>query len=441
MAVSATHHIVHVTIRIDVASLHRDIDLSLPTSSSLYELIPEIARFVELPQLHRPWAFTNVAGIPLDGHAPLYQLKMRNGATVVMRPQEQAAPPVIRDAAHSLSAAAASARDVRGLHIGATMLGLLCIAAVAGTVGGVAFGAGLAAAAALVLSLAARSSAVYVAFLCTAPFAVGTWVAGPPATWDGSSDTAIGMLAAAITAVSCVVIGAMLRLCGAAVATFAAVCALLLAAASLGAWLPQHHAGAAVVVLLGLLLVMLTPHIATAAAGLKVPRIPTAGEEFDRSDVYQHDVDTRSLTALTVSAAIACAVTTCCLPALYGIATMDAALGWRVALAGCMAGALLIHAVRHHYPTPRIALTALALGALGAVVLATVYEPSPHPAFLVAAGCIAIVCATAVIWSRRVPDLEPTTVVWFERAEAAAIIAVIPLAVHLTGLFDLIRGL
>ena len=39
------------------------------------------------------------------------------------------------------------------------------------------------------------------------------------------------------------------------------------------------------------------------------------------------------------------------------------------------------------------------------------------------------------------PDVEPTTVVWFERAEIAATIAVIPLAVHLTGLFGLIRGL
>ena len=38
-------------------------------------------------------------------------------------------------------------------------------------------------------------------------------------------------------------------------------------------------------------------------------------------------------------------------------------------------------------------------------------------------------------------DLEPTTVVWFERAEIAATIAVIPLAVHLTGLFDMIRGI
>ena len=49
--------------------------------------------------------------------------------------------------------------------------------------------------------------------------------------------------------------------------------------------------------------------------------------------------------------------------------------------------------------------------------------------------------AVAYMTGARVPDVEPTTIVWFERAEVAATIAVIPLAVHLTGLFDMIRGL
>ena len=52
-----------------------------------------------------------------------------------------------------------------------------------------------------------------------------------------------------------------------------------------------------------------------------------------------------------------------------------------------------------------------------------------------------LAAAATVAWAPRVPDVEPTTIVWFERAEIAATIAVIPLAVHLTGLFDMIRGL
>ena len=64
-----------------------------------------------------------------------------------------------------------------------------------------------------------------------------------------------------------------------------------------------------------------------------------------------------------------------------------------------------------------------------------------HPACIAVAALAAIAAAATVARAPRVPDVEPTTIVWFERAEIAATIAVIPLAVHLTGLFGLIRGL
>ena len=61
---------------------------------------------------------------------------------------------------------------------------------------------------------------------------------------------------------------------------------------------------------------------------------------------------------------------------------------------------------------------------------------------MVAFAAVAAACAAGTpLWLPRLPNLEPTTVVWFERAEAAAIIAVIPLAVQLTGVFAVIRGL
>ncbi|HHU68445.1 MAG TPA: hypothetical protein GXZ33_11505 [Corynebacterium sp.] len=48
---------------------------------------------------------------------------------------------------------------------------------------------------------------------------------------------------------------------------------------------------------------------------------------------------------------------------------------------------------------------------------------------------------TAPLWVPRVPEVEPTTVVWWERAESLALAASLPLAAHLAGLFVLIRGL
>ena len=118
--------------------------------------------------------------------------------------------------------------------------------------------------------------------------------------------------------------------------------------------------------------------------------------------------------------------------------------GWVFALCMCASGALIVHASRHHDTVPRLSLGGTAVMALAcgaAAVAAAARTGDAHPVLLIAAGLAALAAATAALWASRVPDLEPTTLVWLERAEAAAIIAVIPLAVKLTGIFDLIRGL
>mgnify|MGYP002652595685 CR=1 FL=1 len=97
-----------------------DIDVTLPTSSTLAEVLPELARLVELPEVHRPWQATTAGGAPLDMHTPLYGLKLYDGAIVVLRPEEPVPPPVVRDAADALVHAAQSAREVRGLDAAAT---------------------------------------------------------------------------------------------------------------------------------------------------------------------------------------------------------------------------------------------------------------------------------------------------------------------------------
>lgn len=441
LVATSTHHIVRLNIRIDVASLHREIDLALPTSSTFAELLPELARFVELPELQRPWEFTTVAGEALSATTPLYQLKLRDGAAIVLRPKEIIAPPVVRDAAHALEEAATSARDIRGLHTLASLVGIGCIALFASMFihwAGSFLVAGLAA---LVMALLARSTTLFHAVVLCASAAAGLFVAAPFAPEATAHDVALGVLAAAVTAVVAVALGATLRLTTPASASFTCTVAALAAAGSLGAWLPAPQAPSALVVLTGLLLIMATPFIATRAAGLQVPRIPTAGETFEGTDLYQPDVDQRSRTATTIATAVTCAVVSCGLPALLLVATGAAHPGWRFALALCVAGALVIHGSRHRYPVQRIALTVYSLGAVVAATLALHTSTEVHPGLLGLAALLIGMCATTLFWSKRVPDLEPTTVMWLERAEALAIIAVLPLAVHLTGAFDMIRGL
>ena len=438
LVATSAHHIVRVTVRVSVAAFHRDIDVTLPTSSTFAEALPELARLVELPQIHRPWEISTPGGAPLDMHAPLYTQKLHDGAVIVLRPKEPVVPPVVRDAADALAHAGESARNVRGLDTAATYAGLVCIGVLAGIFAPVPVTFALVAAVALTLAAVSRSQAVFFAAPVCAAVAAAAWVAGPSADWHGA-DPAIGALAGVLAALVVVGLGVALRITGAALTAFFATTGVLGAAGALGAWLPGPLAPAALTVLAGVFAVAATPGVATRAAGLTVARVPTAGEEFDRSDAYQPDVDARSSTAATVAGAISAGIAAATIPALLALSTRGSA--WTFAFCLCVAGALIIYASRHHWALARVCLTAVALVAVVGSSISISRIDDAHPALITCAALITLAAAATVLWAKRVPDLEPTTVVWFERAEIAAIIAVIPLAVHLTGLFDLIRGL
>ncbi|SDS48345.1 type VII secretion integral membrane protein EccD [Corynebacterium timonense] len=437
MVATSAHHVVRVTVRIDVVSFHRDVDLTLPTSSTLSEVFPELARMVELPEVHRPWQATTVAGAPLDMNTPLYQHKLRDGSVIVLRPQELVHPPVVRDAAESLAAAADGAASLRGLDAVTSLVGCAVLAAaVAPFIGVVAACAGAAAAAA-VLGLYSGSRLLYLAGALAASAACGAWVAGPPAQW-AATDPALGVLAAAATLAVLTGGGVLVSLLDAPTTAASLTTALLCAAAAAGAWLPSPSAPAAVAVTGALLAAAAAPGVATRAAGLRVPRIPTAGEELAAADGYQPDVDARARRARATLAGIAVGCALVAAPALVWLA-WDADV-WATVLCLCVLGAVAFHATRHHYRVPRVALSAIALAAALACGIAAARMEPTHPAAVVLAGIVGLACASAVAWAPRLPDLEPTTVVWLERAEAVALVAALPVAAYVVGVFDLVRG-
>ena len=424
-----------VTVRISVVAFRRDIDVTLPTSSTLSEVLPELARLVELPEVHRPWQATTAGGVLLDMHTPLYALKLHDGATISLHPQEPAPPPVVRDAADALAGAAESARQVRGLDAAATFAGLAAVLLLARVFAPWPVALGAVALLALAVASIGRSRAAFAAVPLLAGLAAGAWVAG-----GGGADAAslgLGALAGLTAAAVAVGVGVALGLAGAAQVAFTAAVCVLAGAGAAGVWLPGPLAPPALTVLTGVLGVMATPGAATRAAGLTVPRVPTAGEEFDRSDDYQHDVDTRSAAAATIASSISAAIAACCVPALFWLGRAGGA--WTFAFCLGVAAALVVYASRQHWSVPRACLTAVALSAV--IAAAAAAAQTGHPACIAVAALAAVAAAATVAWAPRVPDVEPTTIVWFERAEIAATIAVIPLAVHLTGLFDMIRGL
>lgn len=423
-----------VTVRVSVVAFHRDIDVTLPTSSTLAEVLPELARLVELPEAHRPWQATTAGGAPLDMHTPLYALKLHDGASVALHPEEPTPPPVVRDAADALAGAAEAARQVRGLDAAATFAGLAATVLVARAYLPWHAALGVAALLALLVASVGRSRPAFAAVPVLTGLCAGLWVAG---AGQGTESAGLGALAAALSAVVAVGVGAALHLAGHALVAYVAATCALLASGALGVWLPGPLAPPALTLLAGVLAVMATPGVATRAAGLTVPRVPTAGEEFDRSDAYQDDVDARSTTAAAIATALSAAIATCCVPAVLWVGRAGGV--WACALCLGAAGALVVYASRHHWAGPRLCLTAVALAAV--VAAAAAAAQVGHPACIALACLAALAATTTVIWAPRVADLEPTTVVWFERAEIAATIAVIPLAVHLTGLFDMIRGI
>lgn len=439
LVATSAHHIVRVTVRVSVAAFHRDIDVTLPTSSTFAEVLPELARLVELPQIHRPWEISTAGGRPLDMHTPLYALKLHDGAVIALRPKEPIAPPVVRDAADALAHAGRNARSVRGLDTAATLVGLACIALLLSMFAPSPATFAVTGLCALTLAAVAKSPAVFAAAPLCLGWAAATWVIGGTEPNLHSTDVALGALAGVVTAFITVGIGVALRLAGPALVAFAVTVGVLSGIGMLGTWLPAANAPAALSVLTGLFTVAATPGIATRAAGLAVAHVPTAGEEFDRADEYQPDVDARSRVATTIASAVTAGISTVSIPALLQIGSSGGA--WNFVFCTCIAGALVVYASRHHWAATRIALMAIALAAVIASAISIVRIDDPHPALITIAVLTALAATTTVLWARRVPDLEPTTVVWFERAEIAALIAVIPLAVHLTGVFDLIRGL
>ncbi|WP_169332162.1 type VII secretion integral membrane protein EccD [Corynebacterium lubricantis] len=424
-----------MTIRLDIGGHHSHADMALPSSSTFNELLPELAVLLELPESDQPWEFASVAGAVFDADTPLHSHGIRDGQIVVLHPKTSSAPPVVRDAAESLVARAHSLAETRGLDTVASVIGIAACTIVAASFMAVPFALAGAAIVATLLAVFTRRQAFSVGAILAGGAAPGLWVASA-----SDSPTSLGMgLLVAIGSSSVLLFGARIAnmVSSRVTATLSAVF-LVIGSGVVGLWLPGDAAPAAVSILIALLLVMVAPGLGTRLSGLKIPRVPTAGEELPDATDHQPDVDERAEAAKLIADGLLLGTSLGLLPALVLLAHTGGV--WEWALLMCTAGALAVHGSRHHFPIPRVALTATVLLALVAASVA-ITTSDAHPVFIALTLVITAIPITSPLWSKYVSELEPTTVVWFERAEQAAIIAVIPLAMQAAGLFVLIRGL
>lgn len=478
----------NVTIRCHVGTFATEADLALPARSTLNEVLGEVIDIIGAPPLTRPWDVTTAAGTPLDRSAPLETI-VGHGELICLSPAEDPTPPIIRDSAEAL-ANTAGPGGARGAAWAWSMTALTTIAVMASTMIPLAAALAIAATLGFTLALWTRPAAPVAGWLIALAAAAGwtgvsgwthtpaspganlfhqvlAWLAPPTAT-EASLGLAIATACAAFTLGLTHATGLVGPRTAAATMTMIAV---TLAAIG-GLYMPGPEStraplvsAAAGALIAGLILLAIAPGLTTRAAGLSVPRLPTAGQSLDISDDLPTNVDDRAVRAQRLYEGLAIGHTIALIPAWACLALAGSGLtsvwdgpfgtsttttGFAQGLALTYAGAVILHAARHASHLASWTLSLLGLCAIISAATAAWLAHSDytsHPAttgttiWFIVAALMLIVGATAPTWAPRIPHLEPTTIVWFERAESLTIAASLPLAAHLLGLFMLIRGL
>lgn len=437
-------HVLRLTVRFRVGAFQREADVSVPASSSLAEAIPEIVSLVGAPRISRPWQARTAGGTSLDTGVALHHTPLEQGAVVVLTPRHVTPPAVVRDAAEALAEVGPDLSP-QGLAAAGALVGVGMVFALVVTVAPFSLAAGAAVTAAvslLVLRPGLRSLALPTVLLAAGAAAAAVLevtrpeeLSAPP-TWGWAA--LVGVAAGAVA------LGALVVLRWAGPRTAAGVATVLAGAtvAGAGAFLPAHLtppgvASAALVATAGVVWVGQLPGVAVRSAGLRVPRLPTAGQDLGVADELPTDTTDRARRALRLHEGSAVGAAFLLVPTLLFLGYGGGVTAQ--ALCTAVAGAVLLHAVRHRQTVAARAWAGVGLAACAGAVLAA---PTPgHPVQWVVAGVVAGACLSAPLWAQRVPLLEPTTLVWWERAESLAVAASLPLSAHLAGFFLLIRGL
>lgn len=472
---TATAHHLRLTVRIHAGAFHKEADVALPLSSSVGELLAEITDLVDAPTISEPWRASTASGRAIDLTAPLAATALTEGSILVISPRERRPAPVIRDAAESLAAAAEEDTTAALPTIWAWAGLLAAFALVWVSTLPLAAWAALSAEA-LLLALWTRAlSLVHLSLV--AGMACG-WVVISPSLGEAPFAALTACVALLIVLLACHVTG----LSTVRTTAVALTVSVLLLVAALGYLLPGPGTGlqgshgtaaAACVVIAGIILLSAAPALTVATAGLKVPQLPTAGQDLAVSDTVQPDVDIRARRAGSAYEGMCCGLALCLIPALIALSLTGSGpalaptsgapdslaeyvavlfgaehtgAGFVQALCVTTAGAVVMHAARHGRALASWALMLLAMTACLATCLCATHAVANSGiadawAPILVACLVLLAMLSAPLWAPKVDGLEPTTIAWFERIESLAIAASLPLAAHLAGVFVLIRGL
>lgn len=449
----------HVRLDLPRARTRRSVDVSIPATACFDEAISELLGLLEAPQVDRPWQFASPSGTVLPNHVPLSELGLSQGMVLYLRPQRPVSPPVVRDAAEALAHEAEQAPMMRFAVDTASLAGLLGMliaarglplpiadaywAAASLTIAGAMTWARRTALLAVAATLFAGAT------MCLAMLGPSTRIEDLPSALLeqlGSGRSAAAVAAALGAAAATVIAAALLRVPALAIAALAASLGILTFSLLVGLLYPYAESDPAGVMVplaagalfCGLVLMSVAPAVATRVSGLRVPRLPSAGDTLEHSDpgTPQDVLETQAKQAHELHGGILLGIVCTCLPALFVLAQ---GRGWSVTLL-CLATALacVMHAARHRSPLCGWCIWLLGLGGLLAAAANVQGVHWAMSAVVVLGGLVAV---TGPLWQHLLDDLAPTTVVWWERAEALCVAMTFPLAATVVGVVDLIRGL
>lgn len=424
-----------LAVEVTGADQSGSVDLVLPSQCPLGELMPSIVRaiFGDTADSMQRWYLTRAAGAPLDTSLTLSDNGVRDGDIVVLSTAPLPRPRLTPTGSCSVVAHAADAAPLdRSVAVPAVGIVIVLIA-VALVWAGLQNPTTWHLWSAATLSVAAATAAVAVgrtdrdsaalSSLGAVVFAGATGVlAVPDAGWAAAS-----LLAATSALAMSTLLARMTADHGVMTACIAAAGAVSAAAALCLAAGPRLDVAGAALAVISLAALTAAPRIAALTGHLG----PT-----------HHDVDEyRAVEAHRTLSGLVAGWSASAMLGVTAVAVGTVHHGSSAVLASCFAadlGVLLVLRQRSHVDRRRRAwLLAAGFGALSsAFAIAVSAAPAHGHWFCVAA---AAGCAAGMWCTRRSVELNPLVRHGIQMTEYAALVAVIPLAFWVTGLFGFVR--
>lgn len=445
--------------RVTVISPTRRIDLALPGSATVGEVLPHVVRFsghegsTTGDPVHS-WVLQRLGEDPLDPNRLVSALGIRDGEILHLR-QRQATMPdaAFDDVVDAVATSTNTQPSWRPVHSRRTALAVLSLVLlglpllltlsrpgplVSATTLGLALATGLAA---VLLSRAFDRPAVAVvlAWLCVALAGTGGWFLLGTVEIGLHALTACGFL---LLASGTMALGTAIRPHAfAAVAVTSLLLILTSVAAVLPPGRPVEVAAVAVAVLLGV--TPLLPGLCYRLARVAMPNLPTSAEELARDDQpVQSDIVARAVAADRILAALLFA-TSVGATVLSVVLVLDGR--WSaLALAGAAGLALLLRARAFVGLAQRLVVLLSGLVVTTATVL--------RLALMVQDGLLLTVVGTTVVVALTVAlgyyaaqmynrFVSPVWGRFGDILEWIAIMAIIPLVLAVLDLYQLVRGI